>query len=1800
MTLLGQDLVFPASQAVDARPRGRVLSTLPAIPESVASVEDAWSGGPRTVILIQDAHTNNSGQMNCARLLETLFAGTKGLSPSIYLEAGKGDESLSFLRSAAPLERRKAVAKSLLLQARLQGSEYFDLTSDREVRLVGVEDMALYARSLGLYRRVAASREKFEAYLSVLESAAEALKPSIFNPFLRAFDEKLRARRRGEISSVEYARALLGEARRLGLEPAAPHLERLDRLKSLEDGVDFARAQEEMGAALASLSAEDRAEAAESMKASPSKGPRFQRAFFAFLAEKTASSGRYPELVRYAEYLERSAFLDARAALDEEKALESRVIAALAASADEKSLLDAADAARILGQLLRLQCSPEDFAAYRARRAAYDVRLVTGFLNRKIMDARRHYDRIVPLEDGLEAALSDAEAFYALTLRRDEAFVQGMECAGDPSPVRILITGGYHAENLKSILKRRGYSYVSLVPQVLGETDLARYEKILLGQRLPAVFGAAHSANMTLRTVSSGGVEGLARSLGLGEQEARRAAREAAARLAGGIPERPKPQSALTAGPRAPRRSTGDRIVLGISILGWAGAFTALVSVIFHTPQAFGPFIPVFLEGWVISGFMLAAGMIVNSYTGRIAFLGAGIATGFLLFHGFSFDAVLAAAPVVAVSAAISFVATFLGTMTTKFAFAKDGKSSGEKIRSSFRWATAQAMSGGYLVYFVFLPFTVEHLPAGWPRAAFDLGFATFVLLLPRTLIMGAVFGESQSGLAKLLPGLLRSFLLIYPLNFLYWFAGISAGWALTGDLLTFKIFHAALLFVWMTFVANTVGKEFNPPPAAEEEKKGPAGARLASSRQPELPPLTGALRRKESRIRRMVSTLWDAPVEEYGAFKYLFSRLVTLRAAGGQTGIPGAGTLLAKLAVTHQPAAVREAMAEPMVAWWFLRHVPGSKLIGINLTLGGRELDALFWVEGHTFLPDGLYVLEIKEDSFRNLDPLLDSTLKTQGQGQFRLFQRMRREGVRVHHVMVGVGANVQSGRPRRFTHIKEENGAHFYYLRYRIDTADRGYGRSGRLTESQIRSLAVESEDALAILATAVPALRDPAVFERLREYYSPDRTRQLSRRQEKRIQAAAERDAAALRRTKSSPTLEERLEREARGWISNSSLTPFILKSSSVDAAEVLRSYMRPLAEPGGGLGPARRALQGLVRDLGPEGAWKFLLESRSLQGARLSSRFEEAPTYASYLQLTKGEKRRMRRMIAGAPRTESGYNLRKKGRDASDAAYDVYDDLSRIAPGGAALVTVGNTGTLLVRTLLAIQDSGRKPALFSSVSVPLSGAMDIHPSFRPSMDEYLAYKIDPVAVVASDKPTLLVDAIVSGDSIVNVTAALERIAAARGVAPEKLRKKLMIYSIQDEAEREDESEHRSDFLAHTSYTVHTYYLSHDFYRSIFMPENHTRDRLVRYFPPGEWPRWRELLPELERPSPNGVLTLFQAYESLKNPPQRIFGARLSALSDPRSDVHESFARFSAAAAREHRSLALSLDGRRPSVVSFRKSGPAVYVDVDGSPVLTLRAGTPAREETDEDLASGVLALKRAAERFESAATSDARPEPFEYYLHVDDLAALPVDDRPRALSIEVRALAARQERYTRIHLVARDGSLLPTIEAAAAREGGRFTTDPSAPSPGVVSIHAIHKSYFRDEADREAFFRSYPGARILAREDLAAGDGRCNVFAPGPALALADKVALVSASAGLDDARFREAYVFFRQLLLEDARDPADRARKAAEITPETFAGFLAGRLEVIRRYPLPPALRAVDFGRALRLIALTARMAAQAA
>jgi len=87
---------------------------------------------------------------------------------------------------------------------------------------------------------------------------------------------------------------------------------------------------------------------------------------------------------------------------------------------------------------------------------------------------------ILKIDDYLEKI----EKFYIVSLKRDVAFLKNLRKSNDKRQPTILITGGFHSDNLTQAFKKNNISYISIAPNFTNEDGYeCPYFKLLSGQK---------------------------------------------------------------------------------------------------------------------------------------------------------------------------------------------------------------------------------------------------------------------------------------------------------------------------------------------------------------------------------------------------------------------------------------------------------------------------------------------------------------------------------------------------------------------------------------------------------------------------------------------------------------------------------------------------------------------------------------------------------------------------------------------------------------------------------------------------------------------------------------------------------------------------------------------------------------------------------------------------------------------------------------------------------------------------------------------------------------------------------------------------------------------------------------------------------------------------------------------------------------------------------------------------------------------------------------------------------------------
>lgn len=456
------------------------------VPEKYAVIKEAYQGsaGP-FIVHIQDAHTNLSGQENLAGALDEILSNHS--LPTILLEGGSGDSSLNDIKSKASHSTWERVAKSFLVQGKLNGEEYLNLTGDRTMNLWGVENPALYQKSLEAYAKLTMFRENSLTYLKKIRHSLQKVKDRVYPETLLKY-ETLRSSS-AEKSLQALARWIENQKNEELTKSAAalPQWSRAVPLLSREEEIDYEAANLEQAALLEQIHTQGGKDLLEKYlrpdrtKETPTARYKLLRSIFDLAKEKNVPLNNYPNLEKYAQFLEEFSQVDLEAMLAELESLDESVYKTYLQNEDMLRIHAIDRYTNLLMSAYQIQMTAKEFDLFDHNEHRMGSVPAVGYLNKKLLGFGLTED-LLSFDACLEKGKRVLREFYRSVRERDFAFMQNMEkVLQDKKPANaVLIAGGYHTQHLKKLFREKGYSYVVLTPYVTAETNQDKYEKELL------------------------------------------------------------------------------------------------------------------------------------------------------------------------------------------------------------------------------------------------------------------------------------------------------------------------------------------------------------------------------------------------------------------------------------------------------------------------------------------------------------------------------------------------------------------------------------------------------------------------------------------------------------------------------------------------------------------------------------------------------------------------------------------------------------------------------------------------------------------------------------------------------------------------------------------------------------------------------------------------------------------------------------------------------------------------------------------------------------------------------------------------------------------------------------------------------------------------------------------------------------------------------------------------------------------------------------------------------------------------
>ncbi|MFH1305747.1 MAG: hypothetical protein ABIH74_05050, partial [Candidatus Omnitrophota bacterium] len=460
------------------------------IPADLGRVEDSWrSPSDRAMIVhIQDAHCNYAAQHKIAEIIE--YLNTRYGIDTVNLEGGEGNYDLSVFAGIKDKEVRKKTSEFFLKEGLMSGAEYFAVVNPGRVKLWGAENTVLYLKNLNIYRKSLAHKEERDAYLKSLKSILEHLKRHIYSPELLELDGKYVQYKSKAIEFKDYLEYLAGKAEEKGIDAGSfPNIHLLLRSLEKEKNIDFKKADLERDALIDALRRilSDKEMEELVLKIIEFTGEKLSlKDFYAYLAEKATCVNLdmkdFPELRKFIAYISVYSAADKAKLMDEMDALESAIKEVMFENETQKDLALLSKNLILTENLFNVALTRGDYEYYKKHKGSFNIAKYVTFIEKKVP----LYQIPAKLDKNvirLDQYRNEMAKFYEYSFKRDKSFLKNIKFGKQGQKATILVTGGFHTENLLARLKARNISYISVMPEFTNEDGYkSPYFDILSGR----------------------------------------------------------------------------------------------------------------------------------------------------------------------------------------------------------------------------------------------------------------------------------------------------------------------------------------------------------------------------------------------------------------------------------------------------------------------------------------------------------------------------------------------------------------------------------------------------------------------------------------------------------------------------------------------------------------------------------------------------------------------------------------------------------------------------------------------------------------------------------------------------------------------------------------------------------------------------------------------------------------------------------------------------------------------------------------------------------------------------------------------------------------------------------------------------------------------------------------------------------------------------------------------------------------------------------------------------------------------
>ncbi|MBU1127457.1 MAG: hypothetical protein KKE01_00040 [Candidatus Omnitrophica bacterium] len=450
------------------------------LPENLGNINDSWKGNSDKIVLhIQDAHCNYAAQHKISEIIK--YLNDEYGVDTINLEGGTRDYELSIFTKIYDKTIREKTADYFVKEGLINGAEYFAINNPEKATLWGIEDTKLYIDNLNVYRDSLKYKEEVDRHLDTLTYVLSVLKTKIYSQELLEFDIEYSRYKAGTAEFKDYLAYLIRSAKNKAIDIEGFTNICLTRQTLAEEGnINFKKANNQRDDLIDKLQKKLSKKSIEKLVLKTVEfktGKTSQKEFYACIIDKAKQKDialdGFAELQKYISYVSMYDAIDKTKTMYELEKLEDSIKESLFKNDKQKELNRLFKNLVILKNMFSVTLTKDDYRYYINNRGSFSAANYTTFIN---SEAPLYKITTRPDENitDIDRYRENISRFYKYSFKRDDMFLKNIKFTALSSRapqgrsnlknISILITGGFHTENLCETFKKKNISYVSIMP----------------------------------------------------------------------------------------------------------------------------------------------------------------------------------------------------------------------------------------------------------------------------------------------------------------------------------------------------------------------------------------------------------------------------------------------------------------------------------------------------------------------------------------------------------------------------------------------------------------------------------------------------------------------------------------------------------------------------------------------------------------------------------------------------------------------------------------------------------------------------------------------------------------------------------------------------------------------------------------------------------------------------------------------------------------------------------------------------------------------------------------------------------------------------------------------------------------------------------------------------------------------------------------------------------------------------------------------------------------------------------------